>query len=443
VKRTAPLKVALMTNLYPPYVVGGYEILAEEVVRALRGRGHTLHVLTGRGRDLPRDGFTHPVFDLDLDRKDEVFGGALQPSLARALRWHVFHPPTYGAVRRKLLELEPELVVAWNLYGTSLAPLIAARGIGATRLAQPADKWLLHGLVDPAAAGASQCRHGGLGLRALTRALRPVLTRLASPDRLIAISEFLRQLHIRSGFPPSRTATLHLGVDVERFQARRGACPPGRHWRLAFAGQLWEGKGPLVAVEALARLRQRARVTLPDLEIFGAGTPGFEAHMRRRIEALGLATAVRLNGFVPRSRLGDALGSCHAFLFCSTWDEPFSRGLLEAMACGLPTVATTTGGTPEAVEHERNGLLVAPNDPGALAVAVERLILDPGLAARLGETAAADVRRRWSFDGYIDNLESAWDAARRSSSPRPAPAKPQAHGAGSEPADLEMEDQAD
>jgi hypothetical protein len=69
------LTLAVIVNLYPPYVVGGNEVLARDVVEALRARGHTVHVLTGRGRELSRDPFTHPALGLDLDRKDDFFLG--------------------------------------------------------------------------------------------------------------------------------------------------------------------------------------------------------------------------------------------------------------------------------------------------------------------------------------------------------------------------------
>ena len=76
------LTLAVVVNLYPPYIVGGNEVLARDVVEALRARGHAVHVLTGHGRDLRQDGFTHPALGLDLDRKDDFFLGARPLSAA-------------------------------------------------------------------------------------------------------------------------------------------------------------------------------------------------------------------------------------------------------------------------------------------------------------------------------------------------------------------------
>jgi glycosyltransferase involved in cell wall biosynthesis len=78
------------------------------------------------------------------------------------------------------------------------------------------------------------------------------------------------------------------------------------------------------------------------------------------------------------------------------------------MCAGLPCVATATGGTPEAVENGRNGLLVPPGRARELAEAILRLTRDPGLCRALGGRAASDVRARWSFRAYVDRLEEAY-----------------------------------
>jgi len=398
------LTLAVVVNLYPPYVVGGNEVLARDVVEALRVRGHAVHVLTGTGRDLRQDGLTHPALGLDLDRKDDFFLGARPLGAAEAIRRHVFDRRAYRGVRRALETLRPDLAVAWNLYGASMAPLVAARRWGGPVVAQPADKWLLHGLYD----GAGSRANGGRVLGLASALARPVLRRAARPDYVLAVSEFIRSLHVRAGYPAERSAATYLGVPVGMFPRRDGSSPQGRAWRLMFAGQLWEGKGPQVAVEAMRLLKERPDAPALHLDVFGAGTDGFLGHLQRLIERAGVVDRVKLRGLVPRPRLAEELREHDVYLFCSTWDEPFSAGLLEAMCAGLPCIATTAGGTPEAVDDGRNGLLVAPGRPDALAEAILRLTRAPDLCRDLGDAAASDVRRRWSFDSYVDRLEEAY-----------------------------------
>jgi len=402
------LRLAVIVNLYPPYVVGGNEILARDVVDALRARGHAVHVITGRGRELPADGFTHGVLDLDLDRKEDVFLGGLPLTASRVLRWHLYHAASGRSVGRVLRGLKPQLTVAWNLYGASMAPLAAARRFAFPVAAQPADRWLLWGLRDLSPVVPASRPLSRLALRLVRRFVQPLLDRRARPHYVLAVSEFIRRLHVDAGFAAPQSCATHLGVHVEAFPEARRGVPAGRPWRLVYAGQLWEGKGPQVALEALARLRERGAAV--ELDVFGGGSSGFVAHLRQRIGERSLAGCVRLRGFVPRETLAREFRDRDAYLFCSTWDEPFSLGLLEAMCAGLPTIATATGGTPEAVEHERNGLLVPPGDADALALAVTRLMDDHALCHRLGREAAADVRRRWRFDQYVSRLEHVYAA---------------------------------
>ncbi len=400
-----PLRLAIVVNLYPPYIIGGNEVLAHDVVVALRERGHTVHVITGRGRLLPDDGLTHQALHLDLDRKEDVFLGGLSPTFRRLVAWHLYEPRTARKVAAALAGIRPDLVIAWNLFGASLAPIAAARAAGCPVLAQPADRWLVNGLYDFGAVAPGRISSAA---RVLAWVGQVWLRRQATPDRVFAVSEFVRGLHTRRGFPERRSRATYLGVPTRRFPESRRSHPRRGPWRLVFAGQLWEGKGPDVAVAALREIRSRASAPAASLDIFGTGTADYLAHLRDVIASSGQTDHIALRGKVSREQLALEFREGDVFLFCSTWDEPFSSGLLEAMSTGLPCVASRTGGTPEAIIDGDNGLLVPPRDPGALADAIFALQNDEQLFLRVSRNAARDVRARWSFDGYIDRLEAGY-----------------------------------
>lgn len=404
------LTIALIVNLYPPYIVGGNEILARDVAEGLRQRGHTVHILTGQGVQLPQDGFTHQALAIDLDRKADIFLGGLPLTFGRVLRWHLYNPQSYAGVRRTLAALQPDLVIAWNLYMASAAPLMAARRFPFPLIAHPADKWLLYNLHDIGQLIPANNRKQRIAIDLLRRVVQPQLRRWGRPDYILAVSEFIRNLHLQVGYAAPQSCATYLGVHTDRFTYKAHPFPGSRRWRLAFAGQLWAGKGPQVAIEAIDRLRQQPGLPEVELNIYGGGAENFIHYLRTVIQERGLEEQVHLHGFAAQPELSQAFHDQDLFLFCSLWDEPFSGGLLEAIGSGLPTVATTAGGTPEAVRHEVNGLMVPPDNPEALANAIARYMREPTLYERVGAQGAAEVQNKWSFGAYLDRLERVYRA---------------------------------
>src|SRR5262245_37202287 len=254
------MRLTFVTNLYPPYIVGGNEMLCDEVVTALRARGHAVSVVCGRGRDLPANGHVRGVLPLDLDKKAETFLGGRTPGTLEAFRWHVFDPAAYGATRAALRELRPELVVVWNLYMASLGPLAAARASGVPVVAQVSDKWLYFSLHDASAVLPMRVKRTVVGAQ---RLVGPLLRRAARPTRVVAISDFIRRFYVSAGMLADDVEAIHLGVPLGAFSYRdRPARGPGEPLQLLYVGGLWEGKGPQTAVRALGILKRAGRTDL-------------------------------------------------------------------------------------------------------------------------------------------------------------------------------------
>jgi colanic acid/amylovoran biosynthesis glycosyltransferase len=131
-----------------------------------------------------------------------------------------------------------------------------------------------------------------------------------------------------------------------------------------------------------------------------AGSGPLEAELRERAVELGVAEQVEFTGFLDQDELARLLAAAHIFLHPSETVggdvEGVPNGLLEAMARGLPVVATRHGGIPEAIEDGVDGLLCAEGDAAAVAGAVERLISEPGLFARIAAAGSAAAREKFS-----------------------------------------------
>lgn len=404
-------RILVITNLYPPHALGGYEWSCHDVMRRFEDRGHDVTVLTTATR-IPG------VADGD------------EPAVHRDLEWYwddhrlVSPPPwrrpgierrNHGRLSRLLADVQPEVVSVWNVGAMSLGMLrtIADRGI--PMVYAVCDEWPVYGLsMDP-----------------WTRvfAKRPALGRTAEavlgiPSHLgdlgptgafCFVSEHTRDACRRSSpfsFPLS--TVVHSGIERSDFP---DAGPQDRPWsyRLLYVGRLDERKGVLTAVDALAALPDTAT-----LRMVGIGDA--EASIRDRAAQRGVAERVLVESH-PRSELAAVYREADAFLFTSEWDEPFGLTPIEAMACSVPVVGTATGGSAEFLIDGVTCVRYPPGDPSALAAAVGRLAADPALRARLvrgGHQIAAEL----TTDRLADVFE-AWHVAAASGYPDgPPPDRP-------------------
>jgi len=392
-----------MVALYPPYIVGGNEMLTRDIVEALFARGYEVHILTARGRQLDGIPYIHQVFNYDLDRKDEIFRGGRKLSPVELFRHHVFDPVTYRNVRHVVQQLQPDLIVADNLFMASAAPLLAVRDAPCPVVAQVADKWLLFILVDWGLAiqpSTPLTKLVAESVRVLIQ--RPIAWRVRL-DGIVTVSDFIRDLYVDAGFPPQAMETKYLGIHNEVFFP--GPLHPlNDPVRLIFIGSLWEGKGLQVVVQALRILAQMEDMPRFHLDVFGDGTDRFKRYLRKVIREEGVEEQVTFHGFVPWKRLVQAMHQSDIFVFASIWDEPFAITPLQALGCGLPVVATRAGGTEEGFVDGETALLIPPNDPGAMANAIARLVRDEPLRQRLRENGIHEARERWSFEAYMERL---------------------------------------
>lgn len=167
--------------------------------------------------------------------------------------------------------------------------------------------------------------------------------------------------------------------------------------RLAVVGRLSPRKAPHVALEALRRLVGRHDV---DLELVGttfAGYEWYESELRATAAAPELAGRVHFSGYC--SPIWPVLERCD-IVVAPSLQEPFGNVVVEAQLAGRPVVAAAAYGHLESITDGETGLLVPPGDPEGLAAAVERLVLHPDLAARLGRQARVEAVRRFSLPRY-------------------------------------------
>lgn len=222
-------------------------------------------------------------------------------------------------------------------------------------------------------------------------------------DALIAVSDEVRDDLVRLGVAPEeKFVVIPYGFDLdervdvsdETRAARRAEASLGDTFTIGWAGRLTEIKRPHDLVRVAAQVPEATLVLLGDGEL--------RASVKALAQELGVGERVRFLGY--RQDAGGWYSSFDVFLLTSA-NEGAPVAAIEALAAGVPVVATAAGGTGTVVDDGETGLLAAVGDVEALAAHVQRLRDDPGLRGGMGAEAARRARRRFSTGRMVDDVE--------------------------------------
>ncbi len=230
----------------------------------------------------------------------------------------------------------------------------------------------------------------------------------ARTDRMIALTESERQDHLdRKVGTADRFSVVPSGIDRERFVQARAqgkqqpdwfGCPP-EALVVGSVGWLTDIKGHEYLIEAAARLK----LDFPSLHLVIVGSGDRHDALLRQAESSGLREAVHFLGH--RDDIVACLAGMDLFVLPSL-NEGMGRALIEAMAAGLPVIASRVGGISAVISHEHTGLLVPPGDAGALAEALRRFLDRPEWAKQLGAAASRSVDSRYGSVSMVHAIES-------------------------------------
>jgi len=364
---------------------GGVQTHVRELALHLGARGHDVLVLAPGDRRRARQGV-------------RIVGRAVRLPVNGSVAPICLSPRSALVVRTALREFAPDVIHAHEPLnpGTSMlgvwlanAPVVATFHANVPR-----------GNLQSAAYGA------------MARMLRPIWDRI---DTRIAVSEAARHSVCSRMGKPDEDDEVHIvpnGSDVQVFaSALPAALPAGR--KLLFVGRLETRKGFPVAVRAFAHLAR----DYPDLRLVVVGD-GADRDAVRELDA-DARSRVHMAGRVSAKALPTFHRASDIFLAPATGSESFGIVLVEAMAAGLPVVASDIPGYREVTRHNLEGVLVPPGDSGELARAVRRLLDDPSLARSLGSSGAIRARL-FDWDAIVDRLMEMYEELTRGPGPDPA-----------------------
>jgi glycosyltransferase involved in cell wall biosynthesis len=360
------MRVLLLNYEYPP-LGGGAGVATQALARGLAGRGVTVDVITAGASDECRsevlwDGHAPEEGLLTVYRVKSKRTGVHEAGMAGAFSYLRNALPL---VRARMRDEHYDIVhVFFSLPTGAMLPFLSLGGTPVIVSLRGSD---VPG-YDP--------HHRTL--ERTHRALRP-LTRWIwrRADRVVAVCESLGRLALRTE-PALRYSVIPNGVDLARFRpSSRARSRRSDKLRCLAVARLVERKGLGDLIEAMACL-ERGRV---ELVILGSGP---DARRLQDLAArLGVSEDVVFAGSVGRSEIAARYRDADIFTLAS-WEEAFGNVFAEALASGLPIVGSTVGGIPELVEHGKNGFLVPPREPRALAAAIRLLADHPELRSEIG-----------------------------------------------------------
>jgi colanic acid/amylovoran biosynthesis glycosyltransferase len=241
---------------------------------------------------------------------------------------------------------------------------------------------------------------------------------LQTTTLVLARSLSLQQRLLDLGCPLEKLRLNRTGIPLDQFPFRERSAPADGAWHLVQACRLIEKKGLDDALHAFAKFRSThaaARFTI-------AGEGPLLGDLQQLARELGIADAVAFAGFLKGQDLCRLFHEAHLFIHPSriTADgnqEGIPNAMLEAMATGLPVIATQHGGIPEAVRHEGTGFLVAERDREGLLHSLRRLTDDPAIWSTMSRAASADVQEHFEAAAQIRKLEDIYAEAMSLRSP--------------------------
>ena len=423
------MKILIVSNLYPPHYLGGYEVHCAHVAEGLRASGHEVEVLTSdygaprtnRSADFPRE---EPQGSVPVRRRLQQYVYPPQPR-----RW----PWTPAQARHELSdarlflevvnEFQPDVVNWWNILGLTKLLLPIPNRLGIPDVHAIDDLWLTqeYGLGGRTASGFwSTVWDGEWGpavMRPIFRffgrrwerktALEGIPTRTLDhlPAHVVYLSDFLRKYHENAGMFFPSTEVIHGGVHVERFHGRRADRDPSRPVRFLYASQLTEDRELHTVLEAFAGLPPELQ-SQASLTVAGGGHELYVARVKEQVRTAGLTGRVTFLGQVAHADLPQVYIDHDVLVFSSRRKEGYGFVNVEAMMAGCAVLTTGSGGALEIALAADLPRFPA-GDAGTLSRLVARLVTDRAELQRLAARAQEVAIQEFSFSRMIEK----WNAA--------------------------------
>lgn len=410
VGKTMGKKIAVCCNLYPPYFVGGAELIAHAQAKVLHDLGHRVVVFTG---DIQTRHERHSLRREDYDGLP-VYRVCLTSEDYQQDRIHFFHKKVEDHFRTFLDEFLPDIVHFHNLIGLSVGLIHIARQKGIRTVLTLHDHWGFcykntilknNGEICQDYSRCKDCMPfvsdaGGIGVPISMRQ-DFISLQFQDVDALISPSTYLARAYVRAGVPESKFHVVWNGVDALRF-ARILKTENRRQVRFTFIGYFGRHKGIHVLLDALPYLGDAGRYRI---NLVGEGEVLEEC--KKKVRQMRLNGSVKFWGKIQN--IEDAYRETDVLILPSVWPENQPVTITEAMAAKIPVIASRLGGIPELVEDGHTGYLFEAGNARDLARKMLEFLSHPDLIPRFGNAGYHKIAP-CTLQNQVETLLSIYNA---------------------------------
>jgi len=378
------MKIALCTDWFFP-MSGGVQSHVVGLASELAKRGHEVVIITKEMNSIKG----HPlVLNAEHIRLKQAKPMAPIPL--------IFVPPSLAELQGILKREDFDIVHAHHAFTpTSLMSVSSAKKLGIPTVLTNHSMFLLH--------------DSDYFWTTMSYLLFPFRRYINKADKIIAVSqaaaEFIEHFTRRD-----KIVVIPNGVDITRFNPVNSTVPGSLPLStpekpiILYVGRLAYRKGIHVLLKAMPYILE----AIPQTRLLIAGSGYMEGLIRLLVKSLNLEDHVELLGFVPDDELPSLYNLSDLFVLPSIYCESFGITLLEAMASGTPIVASETGGVPEVIENEVDGILFEKGNEIDLADAVVKVLSSPTLAEELAKNARKKVEERYSWTVVGEAIEEVY-----------------------------------
>lgn len=371
------MNILVISNLYPPQVIGGYERSIADFAHQLQQRGHQVLVLTS---DMP-DYTTHTpqVSSVAVDRCLLLGGKWRQgqnPEWLPIDQLEAVDQQNLQVLAPKVSAFQPDICLAGNLdfFNVSIVNFLLDQQIP-----------VVHYVMNA---------HPGYPAE---------ISPHAPHHRYLTCSNWIAETLRQTGYPAKTAVTLYPGAAVEAFY--QANLPPRDRLRIAYASLVMPYKGADVLIEALSLLNA---LGIDFTATIAGGTlfPQFVESLKAFVVSEGMDDRVTFPGVLSRQDLSQLYQTHNVLVFPSRFEEPFGISQVEAMAAGLTLITSGTGGAKEIIEHGKDGLLFESENPLALADALTHLLKYPDAWAAIAQAGQQTAMTQFNHTRAVEQLEA-------------------------------------